>query len=220
MGHQADLLPGTLDLLILKAVSLGPQHGYGVLVRIGQILEWRPRHRAWRAQSRTPAARTPGAARRRVGTSDNRRAKFYQFTAGGRRRLARGSEGWNRLVAAMGAALKTRPEEVRHVAPHHRAPAIAPATAPRRTGFRRRDSLYVETRGRNGSGRRQRRRRATPRAREFGPLGRVKEDCRDARFGRLLRELAAEVRSAWRQTPRDRGLNPWRQGLGNLAHRA
>ena len=113
MGNEADLLPGTLDLLILKAVSLGPQHGYGVMVRIGQISDG--------ALSIEQGALYPALQRlegqdllsSEWGTSDNnRRAKFYQLTAQGRKRLTRETESWNRLVAAMGAVLKARPEEM------------------------------------------------------------------------------------------------------------
>ena len=113
MGNEADLLPGTLDLLILKAVSLGPQHGYGVMVRIGQISNG--------ALSIEQGALYPALQRLEAqellssewGISDNnRRAKFYQLTSQGRRRLARETEGWNRLVAAIGTVLKARAEEV------------------------------------------------------------------------------------------------------------
>jgi PadR family transcriptional regulator, regulatory protein PadR len=113
MGHQADLLPGTLDLLILKAVSLGPQHGYGVLVRIGQISNGALAIEQGALYPALQRLERQGLLAAEWGTSDNnRRAKFYQLTAAGRRRLARESEGWNRLVAAMGAVLKARPEEV------------------------------------------------------------------------------------------------------------
>ena len=113
MGHQADLLPGTLDLLILKAVSLGPQHGYGVLVRIGQISNGALSIEQGALYPALQRLERQGLLAAEWGTSDNnRRAKFYRLTAGGRRRLARESEGWNRLVAAMGTVLKARPEEV------------------------------------------------------------------------------------------------------------
>ncbi len=113
MGKTTDLLPGTLDMLILKAVSLEPLHGYGVLLRIGQIsgdaLEiqqgslypalYRLEHRDF--------------IRSEWGQSDNnRRAKFYTLTAAGRRRLREETAGWNRLASAIAAALNTTPEEV------------------------------------------------------------------------------------------------------------
>jgi len=113
MSDQAQLLPGTLDLLILKAVSLGPLHGYGVLLRIGQI--------SGQALLIEQGALYPalfrlvrqGLLKASWGTSENnRRAKFYELTATGRKRLREESEGWNRLAGAMQAALAARPEEV------------------------------------------------------------------------------------------------------------
>jgi len=109
MPPRADLLPGTLDLLILKAVSLGPLHGYGVLLRIEQItggallVEQGALYPAlFRLEHR-------GLIEGEWGVSDNnRRAKYYELTASGRRRLKEDTEGWNRSAAAMAAALKTR----------------------------------------------------------------------------------------------------------------
>src|SRR5271169_6115661 len=113
MGEQAQILPGTLDLLILKAVSLGPLHGYGVLLRIGQI--------SGQALLIEQGALYPalfrlvrqGLLKASWGTSDNnRRAKFYELTALGRKRLRQEADSWNRLATAMGAALAAQPEEV------------------------------------------------------------------------------------------------------------
>ena len=113
MTDQAQLLPGTLDLLILKAVSLGPLHGYGVLLRIGQISD--------RALLIEQGALYPalfrlvrqGLLKADWGTSENnRRAKFYELTAQGRKRLDEETEGWNRLVTAIAAALAAQPEEI------------------------------------------------------------------------------------------------------------
>jgi PadR family transcriptional regulator PadR len=109
MPPRADLLPGTLDLLILKAVSLGPLHGYGVLLRIEQItggallVEQGALYPAlFRLEHR-------GLIEGEWGTSDNnRRAKYYTLTASGRRRLKEDTDGWNRLATAMSVALKTR----------------------------------------------------------------------------------------------------------------
>jgi PadR family transcriptional regulator, regulatory protein PadR len=110
---QNQFLPGTLDLLILKAVSLGPLHGYGVLLRIGQI--------SGSALLVEQGALYPalfrlvrqGLLKAEWGTSDNnRRAKFYELTATGRLRLTEETDGWNRLAVAIGAALATRPEEI------------------------------------------------------------------------------------------------------------
>jgi PadR family transcriptional regulator PadR len=113
MTDQAQLLPGTLDLLILKAVSLGPLHGYGVLLRIGQI--------SGRALLIEQGALYPalfrlvrqGLLKANWGTSENnRRAKFYELTSTGRKRLQEETEGWNRLAAAMDSVLAAQPEEV------------------------------------------------------------------------------------------------------------
>ena len=112
MTDQADLLPGTLDLLILKAVSLGSLHGYGVLLRIQQI--------SGGALLIEQGALYPALyrlERQRLLTSEwgtsanNRRAKFYRLTNAGRARLRTEAAGWKRLVDAMAAALDTTAEE-------------------------------------------------------------------------------------------------------------
>ena len=109
----ADLLPGTLDMLILKAVSLKPLHGYGVLLRIRQIsksvLEI-PQGSLYPALYRLEHQDLIAAE---WGVSENnRRAKYYTLTAAGRRRLRDETAGWNRLASAMTAALNTTPDEV------------------------------------------------------------------------------------------------------------
>jgi transcriptional regulator len=110
---QAQILPGTLDLLILKAVSLGPLHGYGILLRIEQISQ--------RALLVEQGALYPalfrlvrqGLLKASWGTSENnRRAKFYELTAAGKKRLREEAESWNRLVSAIAAALAARPEHI------------------------------------------------------------------------------------------------------------
>ncbi len=113
MGKQLDLLQGTLDLLILKAISLGPLHGYGVLLRIQQIsrdrLEiqqgslypalYRLGHRGWIGSE--------------WGESENnRRAKYYRLTAAGKKKLQAECDKWNRMTDVIGAILQTKPEEV------------------------------------------------------------------------------------------------------------
>jgi PadR family transcriptional regulator PadR len=113
MGKTAELLPGTLDMLILKAVSLKPLHGYGVLLRIQQIsgdaLQI-PQGSLYPALYRLEHQALIVAE---WGVSDNnRRAKYYTLTAAGRRRLRQETEGWNRLASAIAAALNTTPEEV------------------------------------------------------------------------------------------------------------
>jgi len=113
VGKQIDLLQGTLDMLILKAVSLGPLHGYGVLLRIQQIsgeqLEiqqgslypalYRLEHHGWITSE--------------WGESDNKRkARFYRLTTAGRRRLLSETEKWNRMASLIAGILRTTSEEV------------------------------------------------------------------------------------------------------------
>ena|ERR1700747_567199 len=113
MSGEAQLLPGTLDLLILKAVSLGPLHGYGVLLRIEQISGGALLVEQGALYPALYRLVRQGLLKASWGTSDNnRRAKFYELTAAGRKRLRQEAEGWNRLAAAMGSALDARPEEV------------------------------------------------------------------------------------------------------------
>ena len=113
MDYEAELLPGTLDLLILKAVSIGPLHGYGVLLRIAQI--------SARALLIQQGALYPALFRLvRQGllktswdkSENNRRAKFYELTSKGRKRLREETDGWNRLVAAIASALAAQPQKI------------------------------------------------------------------------------------------------------------
>ena len=113
MANQAQILPCTLDLLILRAVSIGPLHGYGILLRIGQI--------SGNALLIEQGALYPGLFRlvrqgllnASWGTSDNnRRAKFYELTTAGRKRLREETDNWDRLAAAIASALSAQPEEV------------------------------------------------------------------------------------------------------------
>jgi PadR family transcriptional regulator len=112
-ARSAELLPGTLDMLILKAVSLKPLHGYGVLLRIGQISGGAlaiPQGSLYPALYRLE---DQGLIAAEWGQSENgRRAKFYTVSAAGRRRLREETAGWNRLAEAIAAALATTPEEV------------------------------------------------------------------------------------------------------------
>ena len=113
MSGQAQLLPGTLDLLILKAVSLGPLHGYGVLLRIGQISEGALLIEQGALYPALFRLVRQGLLKASWGTSENnRRAKFYELTSLGRKRLREEAAGWNRLAAAIGSALAAQPEEI------------------------------------------------------------------------------------------------------------
>ncbi len=107
-----ELLQGTLDMLILKAVSLGPLHGYGVLLRIEQISKdqleiqqgslypalYRLEHRGWIASE--------------WGESENKRkAKYYRLTAAGKRKLQAEAERWNRMADVIAGILQSTPEK-------------------------------------------------------------------------------------------------------------
>ena len=113
MAEKAQLLPGTLDLLILKAVSLGPLHGYGILLRIEQISQQALLVEQGALYPALFRLVRQGLLKAKWGTSENnRRAKFYELSAAGRKRLREEADGWNRLVAAIAAALGALPEEV------------------------------------------------------------------------------------------------------------
>jgi len=113
MGKHLELLQGTLDMLILKAISLGPLHGYGILLRIqqisGQRLEiqqgslypalYRLEHQGWISSD--------------WGESENKRkAKFYRLTAAGKRQLQRETQNWDRMADVIAGILRTAPEEL------------------------------------------------------------------------------------------------------------
>jgi PadR family transcriptional regulator, regulatory protein PadR len=110
MGQNAELLPGTLDLLILKAVSLGRQHGYGVLLRIEQISGGALQIQQGALYPALYRLEHQGVIESEWGRSENnRRAKFYRLTTAGRRRLGEEVAGWERLADAMAQALSAAP---------------------------------------------------------------------------------------------------------------
>ena len=110
---RVELLPGTLDLLILKAVSLAPQHGYGILLRIEQISRG---HLPVQQGTLYPALyrlEQRGLLETEWGVSENnRRAKFYSLTREGRRQLRDERSSWEQIVAGMTAALRATPESL------------------------------------------------------------------------------------------------------------
>ena len=113
MSEEAELLPGTLDLLILKAVSLGPLHGYAVLSRIEQISGRRLFVEQGALYPALFRLVRQGLLKANWGTSENnRKAKFYELTVAGRKRLREETDNWNRLATAIGCALGAQPEEV------------------------------------------------------------------------------------------------------------
>src|SRR3979411_905874 len=113
MNNEAELVPGTLDLLILKAVSLGPLHGYGVLLRIGQISGqtlFIEQGALYPALFRLVRQGLLKASWDR--SENNRRAKYYELTTKGRKRLREETDWWNRSAAAIAAALAATPQEI------------------------------------------------------------------------------------------------------------
>src|SRR6516225_10314436 len=99
---DATLLPGTLDLLILKAVSLGALHGYGILLRIGQISGGALNIEQGALYPALYRLELQGLLATEWGVSENnRRAKFYSLTAAGRKRLRAETDSWRKLVNAM-----------------------------------------------------------------------------------------------------------------------
>lgn len=112
MTETAELLPGTLDLLILKAVSLGKLHGYGVLLRLEQISGGALRVQQGALYPALYRLEHQGLIESEWGTSaNNRRAKYYRLTTAGRRRLGEEAASWNRLACAMALVLAARPGE-------------------------------------------------------------------------------------------------------------
>jgi transcriptional regulator len=106
---QAELLPGTLDLLILKALSLSPEHGYGVLLRIEQITGGALLIEQGALYPALYRLEHQGLLEPEWGTSDNnRKAKFYKLTAAGRKRLKSETERWNLASLALNRALRTQ----------------------------------------------------------------------------------------------------------------
>lgn len=103
------ILPGTLDLLILKAVSLGPQHGYGVLLRIEQMSGGKLGIEQGALYPALYRLETGGLIEAEWGQSDNnRRAKFYTLTTTGRKRLKEELGRWERLSEGMSMVLSAK----------------------------------------------------------------------------------------------------------------
>jgi transcriptional regulator len=110
---NADVLQGTLDMLILKSLSLGPMHGWGVSQRIQQTSGDALRVNQGSLYPALHRLEQKDWIRAEWGTSENnRRAKFYRLTAAGRGQLGEEEASWKRLVAAMSAALNATPQEI------------------------------------------------------------------------------------------------------------
>jgi PadR family transcriptional regulator PadR len=113
MGTTTELLQGTLDLLILKAISLGSLHGYGVLLRIQQMSQGRLQIQQGSLYPALYRLEHQGLIASEWGESENkRRAKYYRLTAAGKRRLRDELAYWQRLSEAIGLVLSAPAEEV------------------------------------------------------------------------------------------------------------
>jgi PadR family transcriptional regulator PadR len=112
MAKPADLIQGTLDMLILKAVSLGPLHGYGVLLRIQQISRNRLEIQQGSLYPALYRLEHQGLIESEWGESENKRkARFYRLTPAGRRHLQQETRNWNRMADIIAGILDTPPEE-------------------------------------------------------------------------------------------------------------
>jgi PadR family transcriptional regulator PadR len=113
MGKQLDLLQGTLDVMILKAISLGPLHGYGILLRIQQISGDQLEIQQGSLYPALYRLEHQGLIASEWGESENnRKAKFYKLTAAGRKKLQTETANWNRMAEVMASILGRKQEEV------------------------------------------------------------------------------------------------------------
>ena len=113
MDRQLELLQGTLGMLILKAVSLGPLHGYGVLLRIQEISKDRLEIQQGSLYPALYRLEHQGLITSEWGESENKRkAKYYRLTAAGKHKLQTEAEKWNRMADVIAGILGARPEEV------------------------------------------------------------------------------------------------------------
>ncbi len=107
MGEQTELLQGTLDLLILKAVNLEAMHGLGIARRIEQVTRGTFQVKPGSLFPALHRMEEQGWVTSSWGESENRRrAKYYKLTAAGRRRLESEKRRWNRISLAIGQALE------------------------------------------------------------------------------------------------------------------
>jgi len=113
VSKQLDLLQGTLDMLILKSVSLGPLHGYGILLRIQHISKDRLEIQQGSLYPALYRLEQQGWITSDWGESQNKRkAKYYRLTAAGKRKFLTEAEKWNRMADVIAGILRTSPEEV------------------------------------------------------------------------------------------------------------
>lgn len=113
MPKELDLLQGTLDMLILKAVSLGPLHGYGILLRIQQLAGQKIEVQQGSLYPALARLEHAGALESEWGESDNnRKAKYYRLTATGTSQLSANTDAWNRMADLMAGILNATPEQI------------------------------------------------------------------------------------------------------------
>jgi PadR family transcriptional regulator PadR len=113
VDEKIELLQGTLDMLILKAVSLGPLHGYGVLLRIQQISKDRLQIQQGSLYPALYRLEDQGWIASEWGESGNKRkAKYYRLTARGKRQLQNEEEKWSQMAEIIGGILRAKPEQL------------------------------------------------------------------------------------------------------------
>jgi transcriptional regulator len=113
MEKRVDLPQGALEMLVLKSVSLGPQHGYGILLRIQQISGERLEILQGSFYTAIYRLERRGWIQGEWGESENkRRAKFYRLTASGKRQLKDETARWNDMAGVVAVILRTTPEEL------------------------------------------------------------------------------------------------------------
>ena len=197
MPPKADLPQGTLDLLILKVLALGPLHGYGIAQRLQQI-------------SRDVISVTQGtlypalhrlehrqflAAEWKI-SDTGREAKFYRLTRLGRAHMERETRSWERLTHAIGAVFKTAEERVMKIPLFRRPSADDRLDQELRDHQDRQIADYVA----RGMSEPEARRRVRL---ELGGLEQTKELCRDVRPGQWLSDLGRDIRLGVRRLARE-----------------
>jgi transcriptional regulator len=111
MDKHVELVQGTLDMLILKAVSLGGLHGYGVLLRLEQLTGGKLQIQQGSLYPALYRLERKGLIASEWGESENKRkAKYYSLTAAGRKQLKTESDAWNRFSALVAGVLNALPE--------------------------------------------------------------------------------------------------------------
>jgi transcriptional regulator len=107
MGKPSDLIQGTLDLLILKTVSLEPKHGWAIAKRIQQVSQEALQVTQGSLYPALHRLEQQGWLRAKMGATDTgREAKFYALTPAGKKQLARELESWERLSGAIGLVVR------------------------------------------------------------------------------------------------------------------